>query len=67
MGGGGRLGVPLAAEKRGSKIIPDIPGLELDTVAQTSRLTLDKLVALKGMVTDFLQLCKTTLRSLNGW
>lgn len=57
------LGVPLANEKtEGPVQYLTFLGLEIDTVSQTSRLPMAKLVTLKSMIEEFMVKCKVTLR-----
>nr|XP_034965330.1 uncharacterized protein LOC118082278 isoform X1 [Zootoca vivipara] len=61
------LGVPLAAEKtEGPTSTITYLGIELDTVAQTSRLPSEKLTALKRTITDTLPLKKVTLKQIQS-
>lgn len=61
------LGVPLAAEKtEGPTTQLTYLGILLDTVAQTSSLPPDKLVALSKVIEELLPLRKVTLRQLQS-
>ncbi|XP_077778975.1 uncharacterized protein LOC144326297 [Podarcis muralis] len=61
------LGVPLAAEKtEGPATSLIYLGIELDTVAQTSRLPEEKLSALRAVIQQLLPLKKITLRQIQS-
>ncbi|XP_077781388.1 uncharacterized protein LOC144327059 [Podarcis muralis] len=61
------LGVPLAGEKtEGPVTTMTYLGIELDTVAQTSRLPAEKLVALRELIGQMLPLKKVTLRQIQS-
>ncbi|XP_077779111.1 uncharacterized protein LOC144326428 [Podarcis muralis] len=61
------LGVPLAAEKtEGPATRLTYLGIELDTVAQSSRLPVEKIAALKQLIQDTLKLRKITLRQIQS-
>ncbi|XP_077781439.1 uncharacterized protein LOC144327122 [Podarcis muralis] len=61
------LGVPLAADKtEGPVTTLTFLGIQLDTIAQSSRLPLDKLVALKEFILQILPLRKVTLRQIQS-
>ncbi|XP_077787077.1 uncharacterized protein LOC144328297 [Podarcis muralis] len=63
----GELGVPLAGDKtEGPVTTMTYLGIELDTVAQTSRLPADKLVALRELIGQILPLKKVTLRLIQS-
>nr|XP_034994623.1 uncharacterized protein LOC118096659 [Zootoca vivipara] len=61
------LGVPLAAEKTEGPVVRlTYLGIELDTVAQASRLPLDKLTALKELILQLIPLKKVTLKQIQS-
>ncbi|XP_077790723.1 uncharacterized protein LOC144328926 [Podarcis muralis] len=63
----GELGVPLAGDKtEGPVTTMTYLGIELDTVAQTSRLPAEKLVALRELIGQILPLKKVTLRLIQS-
>ncbi|XP_077778992.1 uncharacterized protein LOC144326320 [Podarcis muralis] len=61
------LGVPLANEKtEGPVTTMTYLGIELDTMAQTSRLPSEKLVAVKELISQILPLRKITLKQIQS-